>query len=1217
MTSVGLRWIFVIVALMSAFLGGARSVVNASEDCSNGTVVDNPKRHPALVRDCRILLSIKSTLDEQGILDSWRTNLPLWRWEGVDLTEQQPRRVGAVFLKARDLQGTLPPDIGQLDGLRSLNLDTNRLRGPIPAEWGSLINLETLILSNTGINGRIPEELAGLINLSRLEVHRTQLTGCIPAGLLGVEGQFGSLEFCGGSCERSRAVREGNLERGLVEDCNMLLALKQPFGGTGVLNWSVDVPIGIWDGITTDSYKGKKRVIGLELDKIDLNGILPYKLGNLDALETLKIEDSGIVGEFLDDLDRLSRLKVLNLSGNQIEGRIPRQIGRLPGLIELNLDSNRLTGSIPDELGSLSTLRILDLEDNGLRGDIPPELGELGDLVLLNLSGNRISGGIPSELSDLASLQVLDLSGSGLAGEIPDSVTRMRSLRTLNLNNNQLTGSIPLNLFMLPRLEHLRLDNNALSGGIGSRFAMNSPFETLNLSHNALNGGIPPELGSLSFLEVLNLSSNGLSGEIPSELALLSNLEVIDLGDNQLSGLFPTSLGGIETLAYLNVQGNELLGCLPDEFLAREVAGSFGGLPFCTPPAFSDNTASFSVRESYLVGRSFGERLLEVVNDKFEFSVRGDRTIPFGVRSNGHLYVAEALDYEEQTSFAFAVDVIDGYGGADSIDVVVLVEDVDEPPEAPDALALAATRRAELQVVWAEPRSTGPRITDYDIEFREEGVEEWTPFPFEGARTAVKIGGLKRHTRYYVHVRAWNEEGAGPWSIDGSEVAAPNAAPRFRKDTYEREVTAHPEEGQVVGDRITARDDERDPIRYTLSGEHSELFSIDEESGQLVTAIGLSESTHEAYRFVVHAHDNYDGMGNASVAVTVVPNSPPTLRSEEYQLRIDEDDPPGSKVGRPVTARDDDNQTLLYKLVGESADLFEIDESGQITIRVEMDYELTSSFDLVVEVTDGADTAAASLVVTVRDVREPPQVPLAPVLSSDSPGQISVEWEPTYTTGPPVERYEIRYRAQLGRRSWKRFDWAGGNALRVAVTDMDEGVDYDVGIRAGNDEGWGDWSLSASVGVKASPPQPSTPAPTASETESARTPAADQATPPAQSTPVVRPTPSGDNLNQPPVTPESVARVITSRPAEPQRQASIVQQPNDLTNVPAAAEPTGAPIEPPEPSSSGADGPSSPSVGPGRTFRIVALALAGVTLAVGGVVFLVMRKRSNSSKVEW
>ena len=111
-------------------------------------------------------------------------------------------------------------------------------------------------------------------------------------------------------------------------------------------------------------------------------------------------------------------------------------------------------------------------------------------------------------------------------------------------------------------------------------------------------------------------------------------------------------------------------------------------------------------------------------------------------------------------------------------------------------------------------------------------------------------------------------------------------------------------------------------------------------------------------------------------------NHSPVFPSTETGVRrIPENTPPGTDIGDPFTATDEDGHTLTYlildKLDGAS---FDIDSAtGQLRTKASLDYETKKSYSLVIAVHDGADEhegedheldATMSVIVIVTDVEE-------------------------------------------------------------------------------------------------------------------------------------------------------------------------------------------------------------------------------------------------------
>ena len=469
---------------LAAMAGPAQA---APATCENGIVVADPDAHRGLVIDCANLLGAKTQLTAATPLN-WGGDTPIAEWDGVSLGGDPPRVV-EVDLRSSFLSGRIAAQFGRLTALRGLYLQNNKLTGPIPPELGSLRDLERLSLHENRLRGPIPDTLGSLDQLEVLWLRGNDLAGCIPP-LRDV--RFNDLHAlgltdCGAPpsppppCENGTAVTRPADNPGLVTDCVILLAVKDPLRGDAPLNWDPAIPIAEWDGVTV--YGTPPRVQTLSLIRKQLTGRIPAELGSLRGLESLHLHQNNLTGTIPPELGALSNLRVLWLSGNQF------------------------TGPIPAELGSLAGLRQLDLHDNRLSGTIPVELALLRRLEYLYLGGNQLTGAIPVQLASLRRLYRLDLPDNQFSGPIPMTLGSMPELAIVILNDNQLTGPIPAELGSLRHLESLRLHNNQLSGPVPPALAELKDLVRLSLSGNLdLTGCIPPTLRDIPHNDLADIA---------------------------------------------------------------------------------------------------------------------------------------------------------------------------------------------------------------------------------------------------------------------------------------------------------------------------------------------------------------------------------------------------------------------------------------------------------------------------------------------------------------------------------------------------------------------------------------------------------------------------------------------------------------------------------------------------------------------------------------
>ena len=103
-------------------------------------------------------------------------------------------------------------------------------------------------------------------------------------------------------------------------------------------------------------------------------------------------------------------------------------------------------------------------------------------------------------------------------------------------------------------------------------------------------------------------------------------------------------------------------------------------------------------------------------------------------------------------------------------------------------------------------------------------------------------------------------------------------------------------------------------------------------------------------------------------------------------------------------------------------------------------------------------TAQIAVVVSVTDVDEPPDAPVAVTVTGSGTTSLQVTWTAPPNAGrPDIEHYDVQYR-EAGASQWTDGpqDVTGTSAT---VMPVDAGKSYEVQVRATNDEGDGPWAV--------------------------------------------------------------------------------------------------------------------------------------------------------------
>ena len=423
--------------------------------------------------------------------------------------------------------------------------------------------------------------------------------------------------------------------------------------------------------------------------------------------------------------------------------------------------------------------------------------------------------------------------------------------------------------------------------------------------------------------------------------------------------------------------------------------------------------------------------------DTLTYSISGTGAGYFKIDSStGQIRTEEPLDYEsDQASYTVTVSVHDGKDSSssadttidDTITVTITLTDVNEPPK-PSRREGEPPPGYDGDMEFEIPEnSTGPMI--FFLEDPEGRGEGWIVSPLSGDSDLFyaddDAGSAHEQHLYFKEPPDYENprDGGGnndydiilllydtnPYpgesqpvqtfpnvKIRVTDVEETNENPEFTDSEITRSVAENTAAGVDIGEPVAADvDDDNGTLTYTLGGTDAESFDIDAETGQLQVKDALDHETKPIYTVTVSVGDGKDLQNSAdeeiddeitvTIEVTNV-NEPPRFAAEAaVELNIPENTEANRPVGAPVSATDDENDTLTYTLGGTDTASFDFDTTtGQIKTKDALDHETKQSYSVTVSVTDGKDvdgntenaaTPDDSIGVTIEvtDVNEPPQ----------------------------------------------------------------------------------------------------------------------------------------------------------------------------------------------------------------------------------------------------
>ncbi len=367
--------------------------------------------------------------------------------------------------------------------------------------------------------------------------------------------------------------------------------------------------------------------------------------------------------------------------------------------------------------------------------------------------------------------------------------------------------------------------------------------------------------------------------------------------------------------------------------------------------------------------------------ETLEYTLGGTDASSFSIdSSSGQIRTKDPIDYETKNSYSVLVSVSDDKDGTDEIAVTINVTDDNEAPEFTEG---ESTTRSIAENTLANS-SIGDPVSATDenddtLEYALVGTDA-SSFGIDSSSGQLKTSAPLNYEdtdSYSVSIVVSDNKGGTDEIAVTINVTDENDAPIFTEGaSTSRSVAENLPSGAVVGTPVLATDEDGDTPEYDLEGTDAASFNINASSGQITTTAILDHEVKSTYSVEVTVTDNNGGTDEIAVTINVsdVNDEPIFTEGTGTNRSVAENLSPGTVVGDPVEATDEDEDTLEYDLMGTDADSFNInDSSGQITTKAKFNYEVKDSYSVSVTVTDnngGTDEIAVS--ISVSDENDKP-----------------------------------------------------------------------------------------------------------------------------------------------------------------------------------------------------------------------------------------------------
>ncbi|KAJ0043481.1 hypothetical protein Pint_17962 [Pistacia integerrima] len=357
-----------------------------------------------------MIIAATTNSDDAAALNSlkfsWENFPPSWRssdpcdehWEGIRCTNS---RVISITLSGMRLSGTLSGDITALSELQTLDLSYNKdLGGSLPAEIGNLNKLTTLILVGCGFSGPIPHSIGSLSKLVYLSLNSNSFSGQIPPSI-GSLSELYWLDLADNKLTGTIPVSSGD-SSGL----DMLVRTKHFHLGKNQLSGTIPEKL----------FSPKMVLIHVLFESNNLTGTLPVSLGLVQTLEVVRFDRNRLSGSIPLNLNNLSHVNELFLSNNRLTGPMPNLTG-LDSLFSLDMSNNSFDASdFPTWFSTLQSLTTVMMDSTQLQGEVPPEFFSHPHLQTVVMRNNQLNGTMDIGSSHSNQLELVDLTGNQISG---------------------------------------------------------------------------------------------------------------------------------------------------------------------------------------------------------------------------------------------------------------------------------------------------------------------------------------------------------------------------------------------------------------------------------------------------------------------------------------------------------------------------------------------------------------------------------------------------------------------------------------------------------------------------------------------------------------------------------------------------------------------------------------------------------------------------------
>ena len=396
------------------------------------------------------------------------------------------------------------------------------------------------------------------------------------------------------------------------------------------------------------------------------------------------------------------------------------------------------------------------------------------------------------------------------------------------------------------------------------------------------------------------------------------------------------------------------------------------------PPVFTEGESTTrAIAENTAAGTNIGAAITatDADGDPLTYTLSGTDAAAFAIENTtGQLKTKASLDYETESSYSVTMTVSD----SDLTDVINVNINIRNANDAPIFTEGDSTTRAIAENTAAGANiGTSVVATDADsdtLNYTLSGTDA-AAFAIDNTTGQLKTKALldyETESSYSVTMTVSDSDLTDVINVN-INIRNANDAPIFTEgDSTTRAIAENTAAGANIGTSVVATDADSDTLNYTLNGTDAASFAIENTTGQLKTKALLDYETESSYSVTMTVSDgDLTDVINVNINIRDVNDAPVFIEGESATRAIAENTAADTNIGAPITATDDDDDTLIYELLGTDVASFSIDSTnGQLKTKKNLDYETKDTYSVTILVTDRKLTDTIRVTINVTDVDE-------------------------------------------------------------------------------------------------------------------------------------------------------------------------------------------------------------------------------------------------------